>query len=272
MTATNAIEAAPAAMIGEFHERPVAPALSDIFACIWTHRMPQSSAPPLIVTPDGTIDLQWIDGALRIAGPDKEPQTEIIPAGTTIIGFRFHPAAASAWLGLPVAEITSQRVSLAELWGAKGRRLSRSIRDVADIERALLHHHAHLAEQRRADPAMRAAFTLIAQGPPPGVALIPWLGRALHMSERSLRRRFDEHFGYGPKTLDRILRYQRFLSLRRATTPHTPTALLAYDAGYADQAHLVRESRRLTGLTPGKRAGLSKIDGELAGVGLVGRA
>lgn len=255
MTATNAIEAAPAATVGEFHERPVAPALGDVFACVWTHLMPQSGAPPVIVAPDGTIDLQWVDGALRIAGPDKEPQTEIIPAGGAIIGFRFHPGAASAWLGLPVAEITGQRVSLADLWGAKGLNLSRDIRDAADIERALLQHHA---EHRPIDPAMRAAFTLIAQGPPPGVALIAWLGRALHMSERSLRRRFDENFGYGPKTLDRILRYQRFLGLRRLS-PGASTALLAVDAGYADQAHLVRESRRLTGHTPLALARFSKI-------------
>ena len=60
------------------------------------------------------------------------------------------------------------------------------------------------------DEPMRAAYNLIQAGPPPRVALVPWLGR-LAMSERTPRRRFDESFGYGPKTLDRILRYQRFL-------------------------------------------------------------
>lgn len=236
----------PAAAVGEFRERPVAPALGDVFACIWTHRMPEAGTPPIVVAPDGTIDLQWIGGALRIAGPDKEPLTEIIPAGTEVVGFRFHPGAAHGWLGLPVCEITSRRVSLEELWGAKARRLAEHIGGAEDIEHVLIRYRP---EQGRGDAVMRAAFTLIAQGPPPGAALIAWLGRALHMSERSLRRRFDENFGYGPKTLDRILRYQRFLHLRRAS-PATPTALVALEAGYADQAHLVRESRRLTGRTP----------------------
>lgn len=240
------MEAMPAAAVGEFGERPVAPALRTVFSAVWSHRMPETAAPPVIVAPDGTIDLQWIDGVLRIAGPDKEPQTEIIPAGTEIIGFRFHPGAAYAWLGSPVSEITSQRVALEDLWGARGRRLARRIDDAGDIERALIEHELGEAP---VDPAMRAAFILIAQGPPAGVALIPWLGRALHLSERSLRRRFDENFGYGPKTLDRILRYQRFRRLR-GTSPGTPTALLALNAGYSDQAHLVRESRRLTGRTP----------------------
>jgi AraC-like DNA-binding protein len=246
MIAHKPMGAAPAAAVGQFHERPVVPALRNVFASVWTHHMPEAAAPPIIVAPDGTIDLQWIGGALRIAGPDKEPQTEIIPAGTEIIGFRFHPGAAHAWLGLPMSEITSQRVALEDLWGVRARRLAKSIRDAADIERALL---ADRVEHLSGDTVMRAAFTLIMQGAPAGVALIPWLARALLMSERSLRRRCDENFGYGPKTLDRILRYQRFLRLRRAS-PKAPTALLALDAGYSDQAHLVRESRRLTGLTP----------------------
>lgn len=246
MPLQKTIKAAPAAAVGEFRERRVAPALSDIFACVWTHRMPEAAAPPVIVAPDGTIDLQWIDGSLRIAGPDKEPQTEIIQAGTTIIGFRFHPGVARAWLGLPISEITSQRVALEDLWGGRARRLAEDIHDAEGIEGALL---GCQLEQPGGDRIMRAAFALIAKGPPSSVALIPWLCRALHMSERSLRRRFDENFGYGPKTLDRILRYQRFRRLYAASSG-TPTALLALDAGYADQAHLVRESRRLTGLTP----------------------
>lgn len=99
------------------------------------------------------------------------------------------------------------------------------------------------------DVPMRAAYDLIKQGPPPGVPLVPWLGRALAMSERTLRRRFDESFGYGPKTLDRILRYQRYVQQSRVARG-APTAVLAVEAGYADQAHLVRESRRLSGNTP----------------------
>jgi AraC-like DNA-binding protein len=72
--------------------------------------------------------------------------------------------------------------------------------------------------------------------------------RTLHISERTLRRRVEESFGYGPKTLERILRYQRFQKLSRETCDSM--AMLALEAGYADQAHLIRESRRLTGLTP----------------------
>ncbi len=245
--------AVPASAIGWFAERPVGPALRESFACVWTHRIPEANVAPIIVTPDATIDLQWIEGRLRIAGPDKSPQTEGPKAGTTVIGFRFHPGAAAQWLGSAVHEFLDQRVMLDDVWGAKARRLANDVRDDEDIAAVIASLEAAIARaappQVATDRVMTAAFTLIERGAPPGVPLIPWLGRALAMSERTLRRRFDEAFGYGPKTLDRILRYQRFRKLAHRA-PHSSTARLAAEAGYADQAHLVRESRRLTGRTP----------------------
>ena len=80
------------------------------------------------------------------------------------------------------------------------------------------------------------------------------LGVGLGIGERQLRRRFDDAVGYGPKTLQRVLRFQRFLALaeaERAPGAADPDlAQLAFAAGYADQAHLTRECTRLAGLPP----------------------
>lgn len=246
------MKAAPALATGCFRERAAASFLRDTFACTWIHRTPEMGVPPIVVTPDGTIDLQWMDGTFRVAGPDRDPQIEIVPAGTVVIGFRFRPAAAARWLGVPASEIVGRRLALDELWGSRAQRLSERVRNREDITELIGSLEAAIArcapDQMRIDAAMRAAYELVETGPPPGVPLVPWLGRALAMSERTLRRRFDGSFGYGPKTLDRILRYQRFLDLARASKGSA--AVLALEAGYSDQAHLVRESRRLTGNTP----------------------
>jgi AraC-like DNA-binding protein len=93
------------------------------------------------------------------------------------------------------------------------------------------------------DPLARAAALEMAT---PG-ARVDALGAALGVSERQLRRRFADAVGYGPKTLARVLRFQRFLTLSRNGDD---LARLALDAGYADQAHLTRETRRLAGRTP----------------------
>lgn len=71
------------------------------------------------------------------------------------------------------------------------------------------------------------------------------LAAELGLSERQLRRRFLSSVGYGPKTLQRVLRLRRFIAGERGDL-----ARGALDAGYADQAHLARECKRLTGISP----------------------
>ena len=109
---------------GSYRERPVSGPLLAHFSSVWVHQLPEARVPPIVIVPDGCIDLQWIDGTLRVAGPDREPQTEALAAGVTIIGFRFRPGAAAAWLGVPVSEILNGRVALQELWGSRARRLA----------------------------------------------------------------------------------------------------------------------------------------------------
>ncbi|EFL38292.1 AraC family transcriptional regulator [Streptomyces griseoflavus Tu4000] len=67
----------------------------------------------------------------------------------------------------------------------------------------------------------------------------------LGLGARQLHRRSLAAFGYGPKTLARILRMRRALALARRRVPFAETAART---GYADQAHLAREMRDLTGL------------------------
>jgi AraC-like DNA-binding protein len=78
------------------------------------------------------------------------------------------------------------------------------------------------------------------------------LADELSFSERQLRRRFHVAVGYGPKTLQRVLRLRRFLARVTADDDDTRIARAACEAGYADQPHLGRECRALTGLSPGQ--------------------
>ncbi|MEV5575114.1 DUF6597 domain-containing transcriptional factor [Spirillospora sp. NPDC052269] len=71
---------------------------------------------------------------------------------------------------------------------------------------------------------------------------------AVGLSERQLRRRALVAFGYGPKVLQRVLRFQRVL---RAARAGVPAADAAVGAGYADQAHMAHEVRELAGVPLG---------------------
>ena len=81
-----------------------------------------------------------------------------------------------------------------------------------------------------------------------------WLADQLNLSISQLERSFTRHVGVGPKLLARQTRVCALAA--EATSPASPSwALLAVKYGYADQAHLAREFRALTGLTPSRFAG-----------------
>jgi methylphosphotriester-DNA--protein-cysteine methyltransferase len=72
---------------------------------------------------------------------------------------------------------------------------------------------------------------------------------ALSLSARQLHRTFEVNVGVGPKSFQRVRRFQRFL--QRAEAGAT-LASAAADAGYSDQAHMSRDVRGLSGLTPSR--------------------
>lgn len=67
----------------------------------------------------------------------------------------------------------------------------------------------------------------------------------LGVSERQLHRRVLAAVGYGPKMLARVARLRRLVALA-----DEPLVSRAFAAGYASQAHMSDEVRRLTGTTP----------------------
>ena len=81
-----------------------------------------------------------------------------------------------------------------------------------------------------------------------GRTRISSIAEKLGWSRKHLAGSFSDAIGIGPKTLSRIVRFNRALGLSRHET--TGWADIAADCGYADQAHLVREFRQLAGDPP----------------------
>jgi AraC-like DNA-binding protein len=196
-----------------------------------------------LIVPDGCMDLLWFDGTLQVAGPDDCPYPTRMHAGARSAGLRFAPGAAPAVLGVPAHELLNRRVLLSELWpAAVARRAAERIADASDRGVALEALAVELA--RRAEPVDPLISALVMQaraGRP-----VAGMAQRAGLSQRQLLRRCVPAFGYGPKTLVRILRAQRALALARSAR-RPGFAEVAVAAGYADQAHLSREIRELTG-------------------------
>lgn len=250
MTSNDGASILSGATGGYLEFRPPHP-LDVHFQCVWTNTVPSGSAGGLAVVPDGCIDITWIDGRLVVAGPDVSVTISQLSSAGAVLGARFRSGAATRWLGLPMTEIVGTRLPLAEFWGARAGTIEARIGDFATAAERMRAFQDALCKIAPAIPGpgeeMGFVFNALkTESGGPNMAII--LNR-LDVSPRTLRRRCREAFGYGPKTLDRILRFQRFLNLaQNADQPRL--AGLAFEAGFSDQAHLTREVRRLAGLSP----------------------
>jgi AraC-like DNA-binding protein len=211
-------------------------------AVMWT-RTVRPGATGYRVLPDGCLDIVWLGDRLIVAGPDTTAQVGTDPTGATYVGLRFPPGIGPAVLGVPAHELRDRRVPLEALWpAARVRRLAGRVAAAADPAGAV---ESIAVERLRdagpaTDRAMRAVAALLDTGAPVGAA-----AEAVGLSERQLHRRSLNAFGYGPKTLARVLRLGRAVGLARGGVPF---ATVAVRAGYADQAHLSREVRSLAGV------------------------
>ncbi|WP_432486819.1 helix-turn-helix transcriptional regulator [Kineococcus sp. SYSU DK018] len=206
----------------------------------WTHR-PAPGDTPGLVLPDGCADLLWSGHELVVAGPDTRAHAG--GPGGPWAGVRLPPGLAPAVLGVPAVHLRDRRVPLADVWGAaRVRELTERVATAADPAAALDALTASLVRRSPPpEPLVRHAARLLAQGLP-----VARVAAELGVGERRLHRTSLVAFGYGPKTLARVLRLQRALAASRAGQP---AARVAAATGYADQQHLAREVRALTGTT-----------------------
>ncbi|MFF9218341.1 helix-turn-helix domain-containing protein [Streptomyces viridosporus] len=212
-------------------------------AVVWTNT--PSGTEGGRVLPDGCMDLLWHEGRLLVAGPDTRAHLTEGPPSTWA-GVRFGPGTAPALLGVPAHELRDRRVDLADLWPAADvRRMTARVNAADDPARGLEDLAlCRAAETTPPDPVLGRIVTALDAGRP-----VAATADGLGLSARQLHRRSLAAFGYGPKTLARILRLRRALALARSGTPFAETAART---GYADQAHLSREVRDLTGLPLGE--------------------
>ena len=250
-----------------YRELSPAPALAPYVRCYWTLSADATGdASPQRVLPDGCVEIILNLGA-RFMRHDEFGRTEhqplelvvgpttrhmsIAPTGPIrLVGVRFTPGGAVPFLSVAPQEVRDVAPSLADvaspLTGAVSERLAAAAAGAegAALDAAL---GATLARARRRtdDRVLASVRAARAADRPLRVdALMSLTG----LGARQLERAFRDHVGFGPKTLCRLVRFQRVVrSIEPAMRPSW--ARLAAQHGYADQSHLAREFREFAGTT-----------------------
>lgn len=217
-------------------ERSVASAL---VACTWERTT--TAAHLQRIMPDGCTDLIWLGARLEIAGPDTGPRVASLAPGSRLVGVRLRPGAAGAVLGSPASELRDISADAGAVLGGDVASALVEALVAGPDPHALLRRAVELRGDGAPDPLVAAAVTAL--GRPR--ARVGAVASELGVSARQLQRRIGDAVGYGPKILQRVLRFRRLQAL-----PPAPLVELALDAGYADQAHMTAEVTALAGVSP----------------------
>lgn len=193
--------------------------------------------------------------------PHRPPQfvmgarsTFFAPEGAcapSYLELRLAPLEAYTVLGLPIDQLGDQIVDLSDVLDAPNRWLGDQLREAPTWRRRYTLLDRFLLQRvdrgPRPSPEVRQAWwRLAATG---GSVPIGQIAREVGWSHKHLITRFRQQIGLAPKTAAQVVRFDRMWRAMD-THPAPDWGRLAADAGYADQAHLIRDFRRYTGTTP----------------------
>jgi|EndMetStandDraft_5_1072996.scaffolds.fasta_scaffold104056_3 AraC-like DNA-binding protein len=239
-----------------YREHTPAPDLAPWIECFWTRGAgpAPSGAKTYRVLPDGCADVIFAIGR-RVDGFVVGPMTHAIvvpaPGETRMVGVRFHPGAGGAFLSVPLRTLVDQRVALDAIWTGSAEATER-LAEASAAGRAVDAFETELRArlQRAASiPSPRARVLIQRLAAEPEGASVADMAARAGITRQHLRRVFEQHVGYGPKKLARILRLRRTLRLLDSRGAAN-LATVALDAGYYDQAHMNADFRDLAGCPP----------------------
>lgn len=219
-----------------------APALAAVVESYWTLRTAAGADRPIWLLPDGRIDVLFARSRpepfhVTLLGLGTAAEQTTLAAETHLVGVSLRLLGPEYLLRTPVAGLlnTARRLP-ADFWGIGPAALD-------DFDHVCARLNALLPTLLPADidPRKRRLMELLYASA--GAAPVQELADAVGWSSRQINRYFQQYFGLSLKAYCAILRF-------RAAFPQLKAGRLFPEQHFADQAHFIREVRRLAGVRP----------------------
>lgn len=242
--------------------------LSPLIKSYWTLESPHEQTPTKnTIVPDGCMKLIFHYGAPYKHYPDNGDEIllpkcfligqltqpyAVAPTGETGTFFVcFHPNGFSPFANSPIREMENTAVPLEELFGEAGRTIGQEILNAATTQERITLIEAFLFDRltkaATIDHIVESTVETILTAN--GQLTVDELSRLNDTNRRQLVRKFSSTIGLSPKKLSKTVRLQATLKAL-LTTDIISLTDVAYENGYYDQAHFIKDFKELTGLTP----------------------
>lgn len=178
--------------------------------------------------------------------------TDVVSTGRIeMITVVFQPYAAKAFLHVPVSLFHGQSIPLDAVGDEEIKLLIRQVTEAENqddcirwIEQFLVHRLYTFP-----DYDLKRISTVLHEINVSPQVDIARLSDVACLGDKQLRRVFTDYMGATPKEFIRIVRMQRALYLLQQNDA-IPFAQVAYDCGFSDQSHMIREFKLFSGYTP----------------------
>jgi AraC-like DNA-binding protein len=176
----------------------------------------------------------------------------IIGSGnTSMIGIRFRPGGAYPFFSFPISELNDSVIDLDLIWGRLVDEIRDQLLESESPETMFLLLESFLLRQvRRSLEANRLVTFAVQQlQQSPQFLAIRDLANTIGITQKHLISQFEKVVGLRPKTFARISKFQNVLTVIEQQQKVEWSAI-AYDCGYYDQAHFIKEFQTFSGLNP----------------------
>lgn len=186
-----------------------------------------------------------------VVGPQPERVNIKLGHHHMVIKVGFKPGGLHRLLGIPMTELLRvEAFDARELLGPAVDLLNQQLSSCTDIKVMISLIESFLLKKikRREDhQQMDHAFDIILRSG--GLTSIDLMASEACLSLRQFERKFKQQIGLSPKFYSRMVRFAKAWNLKESD-PALPWIKIAYECGYADQMHLVKDFREFAGVNP----------------------
>ncbi len=185
-----------------------------------------------------------------IVGPQYSRVNVKVYGQIKAIRVDFQPGGLFRLLGIPMHELFDKGFDALDFFGAEMNRINEKLQEAGELERGKEVVENFLLDQltqiRGILPVDFALRLLMNNN---GHMTIEKVASLSCLSIKQFERKCQERIGMNPKTYARILRFSKAYRLHEAL-PEISWTKIAYEAGYFDQMHMIRDFRVFAGANP----------------------
>lgn len=196
-------------------------------------------------------DQNFIEQPLSVViGPQYSRVNIMVQRQLDVVRVDFLPGGMYRLLGVPMHELFDGGFDANDFFGVKMKLINERLQNTPNLEHCkqivemfLLNQITKLKERLPFDAALSTLFYH------DGKLRISETASLSCLSLKQFERKCKERIGMNPKTFSRILKFSKAYRLHESC-PGLNWTQIAYEAGYYDQMHLIRDFKTFAGVNP----------------------